>query len=123
MNKTVKIVSTLMITIMLIMTVVPSFATSPEGILTEIDGKIENTYSDIKGYNEINKIAGRIIKIIRYIAVVAGVILIAIFGIKFMLGSAEEKAEYKKSFMPLIIGIVVVFGATYIAQALFSLAP
>ena len=122
MNKTVKIVSTLMIALMLIMVVVPSFAANPGAILGEIDNKVGNDYNTIQGYTQINKTAGRIIKIIRYIAVVIGVILIAVFGIKFMLGSAEEKAEYKKSFVPLIVGIVVVFGATYIAQVLFSLA-
>lgn len=43
-------------------------------------------------------------------------------GVKYMLGSVEEKAEYKKSFVPLIVGAVVVMAATQIATMLFSLA-
>jgi len=37
-----------------------------------------------------------------------------------MMGSLEEKAEYKKSMIPLIIGIVVVMSATTIAKLLFD---
>ena len=39
-----------------------------------------------------------------------------------MLGSVEEKAEYKKSFMPLIIGIILVVSATTIATFIFNMA-
>lgn len=66
--------------------------------------------------------AQKIMGLIRNIAVIAGVLLIAILGIKYMLGSVEEKAEYKKSFMPLIVGAVVVMAATQIATMIFSLA-
>lgn len=39
------------------------------------------------------------------------VITAGILGIKFMIGSAEEKAQIKDSLLPFIIGCVVVFGA------------
>ena len=39
-----------------------------------------------------------------------------------MLGSVEEKADYKKSFIPLIIGIVLVVSATAIATFIFNMA-
>lgn len=41
------------------------------------------------------------------IAVIYSVIL----GIKFMLGSMEEKAEIKESLVPFIIGCIVLFSA------------
>ena len=37
-----------------------------------------------------------------------------------MMGSVEEKAEYKKSFIPLVVGILVIMAATSIATLLFS---
>ena len=49
------------------------------------------------------------------------IIILMILGVKFMLGSVEEKAEYKKSFMPLIIGIVLVVAATSIASFIFGM--
>ena len=40
---------------------------------------------------------------------------------KYMLGSVEEKADYKKSFIPLIIGVTIVFAATSIANLLLGI--
>lgn len=65
--------------------------------------------------------AGKVIDAIRLFAIIAGVIIIVILGIKFMLGSVEQKAEYQKHFIPLIVGIVVIMAATSIASFLFSL--
>ena len=65
---------------------------------------------------------GKIMGLIRNISVVASVIILMILGVKFMLGSVEEKAEYKKSFMPLIIGIILVVSATTIATFIFNMA-
>ena len=57
---------------------------------------------------------------IRNISVIAAVIIIMIIGVKYILGSVEEKAEYKKTFMPLIIGIILVVAATTIATFIFN---
>ena len=66
--------------------------------------------------------AGQIMGMIRNVAVIASVIIIMILGVKYMLGSVEEKADYKKSFIPLIIGIVLVVAATAIASFIFNMA-
>lgn len=39
------------------------------------------------------------------------VIVSGILGIKFMIGSVEEKAQIKDALVPFIIGCIVVFGA------------
>ena len=59
---------------------------------------------------------------IRNIAVIASVIIIMVIGVKYILGSVEEKAEYKKTFLPLIIGIILVVAATSIASFIFNMA-
>ena len=56
------------------------------------------------------------------VAIIASVIILMILGVKYMLGSVEEKADYKKSFMPLIIGIILVVSATTIASFIFGMA-
>ena len=60
--------------------------------------------------------------LIRNIAIIASVIILMVLGVKYMLGSVEEKAEYKKSFIPLIIGIILVVSATTIASFIFGMA-
>ena len=65
--------------------------------------------------------AKKIVGIIQLIGVVASVIVLILIGIKYMMGSVEEKAEYKKSLMPYIIGCALVFAASVFAQILYDL--
>lgn len=68
----------------------------------------------------IKRFGGSVLGFIRNIAAISSVILIAFFGLKFMFGSVEQKAEYKKHFMPLIVGMVVVVAGTSIASFVWN---
>ena len=117
-TKTMKILSMVLVAIILVTAVTPVFAAGD--IITEIE-KDENSKPG-SGDNDDSLIAmaAKVVGLIRTIAVIAGVILLAILGVKFMMGSAEEKAEYKKSLVPLVVGIVVVMTATQIAAMIFG---
>ena len=71
---------------------------------------------------EFTKTIGIIATGIQTIGIILSVIVIGILGIKFMTGSVEEKADYKKSFIPLIIGIILVVAAASIATFIFNMA-
>lgn len=114
MNKTVKILSILLIAVMLLSATSVVFG-------TEIDPKSVTAKYDNQDTAKLTESAGKILGWIRNIAAIASVIIIAVLGIKFMIGSTEEKAEYKKSFIPLIVGIVVVLSASTLASWLFSI--
>ena len=113
MKKTMKILTVLLIAILMI-----TFATSV--FAAEIDpSTLKPTYGDSTGLTEK---ASKIMGLIRNVSIIASVIIIMILGVKYMLGSVEEKADYKKSFMPLIIGIILVVSATTIASFIFNMA-
>lgn len=115
MKKTMKILTVLLLAIVLI-----TFTTNVFAASTEINpSTLTPTYGDSTAMT--NK-AGQIMGLIRNVAIIASVIIIMVLGVKFMLGSVEEKAEYKKSFMPLIVGIVLVVSATTIASFIFNMA-
>ena len=83
-------------------------------------GELNATYEgDTK---DMQQKAGKIMGIIRNISAIASVIIIMVIGVKYILGSVEEKAEYKKTFLPLIIGIILVVSATTIASFIFNTA-
>lgn len=63
-----------------------------------------------------------ILGIVSTAASVLAVIILIVLGVKYMMGSAEEKAEYKKTLLPYAIGAVFVFGAGLICSILFSVA-
>lgn len=69
----------------------------------------------------VKNLGQTILGYIRNIAVISSVVLIAVFGLKFMIGSTEQRAEYKKSFMPLIIGIFIVASSTTIISWVWKL--
>lgn len=115
MKKTMKVFTVLLVALILI-----TFATNVFAAAAEIDpSSLKPSYGDSTAMT--NK-AGQIMGMIRNVAIIASVIIIMILGVKFMLGSVEEKAEYKKSFMPLIVGIILVVSATTIASFIFNMA-
>ena len=117
MKKTMKIVTALLLIVMVVAFTSNVFAATG----TPIDpGKIEASYGTDDG--GLKDKAGQIMGMIRNVAAIAAVIIIMVLGVKYMLGSVEEKADYKKSFMPLIIGIVLVVAATSIASFIFNMA-
>lgn len=70
--------------------------------------------NQLSGADEVMDIGNRIIGIIQFIGSFASVIVLIVLGIKYMTGSIEEKAEYKKTMFPYLIGAILVFGLTNI---------
>ena len=116
MKKSVKIISTLLVAIILMTMSTACFATNVGGVTFNTNSV---NAADVNG---VAQKAVKIVKTLQSIAAIIAVVIVAILGIKYMLGSVEEKAEYKKSFMPLIVGIVVVLLSFQIAGMIFGLA-
>ena len=71
---------------------------------------------------EIEKVGNAVIQVLSVVGSIISVIVIVVLGIKYMMGSAEEKAEYKKTLLPYIIGAALVFAASSIAGIVFNFA-
>lgn len=69
---------------------------------------------------KISEFAGIIIRFLRNASIIITVLVITILGVKFMLGSVQEKAEYKKAFINIIIGVVFITLVTSIIDVIFS---
>lgn len=120
MKKTVKILTILLLAVMLVSFATNVFAATGTAVTPgALNEKID--YGSDSDTNSIMTQAGKIMGMIRNIAIIASVIIIMVLGIKYMLGSVEEKAEYKKSFMPLIIGIILVVAASSIATFIIGI--
>ena len=66
-------------------------------------------------------IVGTILSVIQIVGVIVAVISISILGIKYMTGSVEQKAEYKKTMIPFIIGIALIVASTTIIKAIYTI--
>ena len=71
---------------------------------------------------ELKQKTGNVLGIVQVIGSVVSVIILMAIGIKYMLGNVEEKAEYKKTLMPYLIGAALVFSGTTIPQILYQIS-
>ena len=68
--------------------------------------------SDIKmDEDKVKGTSDTIYRILLALGISIAVIVSGILGIKFMLGSTEEKAQVKETLIPFFIGCIIVFGA------------
>ena len=111
LNKAIKILTIVTLVLMLI-----TIATNVFAAITPGDVTPSSTGAD----DNIKDFGGKILSAITTTGIVLSVIVLAVIGIKYMLGSAEEKAEYKKTMMPYLIGAGLIFGASTIATIVYN---
>ena len=110
-KKLVKIFSILVMVIMLSSIALNVFALSPSDITAD---------PTVKGATEIKTVGKKVVGILQAVGVILSVIVLIVLGIKYMMGSAEEKAEYKKTMMPYIVGAALIFAASAFAQVIYQ---
>ena len=64
---------------------------------------------------------GGILGFINLIGVICSVVVLIVIGLRYMLGSVEEKAEYKKTMLGYLIGAVLIFTASTIPNMLYKI--
>ena len=118
MSKKIMKILTTIATILLIVSMGASIVYGANGGEITPNG-LKATY---QGTGDIQTVGQKIMGIINTAGVVIAVVVLMVLGIKYMMGSAEEKAEYKKTMIPYIVGAVLIFGATTIANAIYNFA-
>ena len=113
-KKTIKIIVFMSLILCIIATatllsVVPSFTAN------DLTGKDTNATGQIKD------LGNNIIGILQAVGIVVSVVVVIVLGIKYMMGSVEEKAEYKKTMMPYLIGAALIFAASTVSMLVMNL--
>ena len=120
MKKSIKVISTLLLAIMLVASIATT-AFAAVNLNTTISN-IENQKLNGNADSQITKVGGNIVNIIQIVGIVIAVIVLLVIGVKYMIGSASEKAEYKKTMIPYVVGAVLVFAGTSLVKVIYSLA-
>lgn len=83
----------------------------------------QNAYKVKKAYDneKVNNAVGKILGTIRNIGIIISVIVLMIIGIKYMLGSVEEKANYKETLLPYLIGDIILLAGTVIPDTIYKI--
>ena len=109
-KKMMKVFTSIMLIMMIVSISISSFALEP--------GDMKGNTS-AQGTSEIQGVGNSIIGILQVVGIVLSVVILIVLGIKYMMGSAEEKAEYKKTMMPYVVGAALIFAASALAQVIY----
>lgn len=115
MKKVSKIFAIILLVVMLM-----SFASTVFADTSVDPGTWKNQAGDKIKTDDIKNFSASIINVISIIGSAAAIITLIVLGIKYMMGSAEEKAEYKKTLLPYIIGAAMVFGASVLTGVIYN---
>lgn len=117
MKKTIKIISILFLLALLVFSTTTYVQADidikpdeykPEKITTQEGGRaIEMT--------------GKILRIVRTLGVVAAMVVLSIIGLKYMLASLDEKANYKENMIPYIVGCALLVLCTTLPSIIYSI--
>lgn len=111
-KKMLKIVNICLIAIFAISIVsAPVFALEPKNVVAS---------ANVNGATEIGNVGNSIVGILQTVGIVLSVVVLIVLGIKYMMGSAEEKADYKKSMIPYLVGAILIFAASALAQVVYQ---
>lgn len=110
-KKSIKIISAILMAMILIFSISSMvFAIDPSTLTG--DTSVSST--------QISQFGNQIIGILKIVGSVVAVVMLMVLGFKYMMGSAEDKADYKKSMIPYLVGAVLIFLAPMIAGAVYD---
>ncbi|MBQ2937516.1 MAG: TrbC/VirB2 family protein [Clostridia bacterium] len=112
MRKTKKIFLILIITFLLVNVFNVVFALNPDNY------KPSTVTAD--NASELTDKVGVVLGAIRNISVVVSVIALMIIGLKYMFGSVEEKANYKATLGPYVIGFILAISGTTLVSFIYN---
>ena len=118
MKKTLKILSVVLLSVAMLFAFAQPVAFAAN---RDVNGTIALTENGNQMSNEVGSIDGTIINWIWGISIIVAIIVVMVIGIKFIIGGTQEKAEYKKSLMPVAVGVILVVFATTLVKFLFSM--
>lgn len=116
-GKTIKLLSVLLVAIMLITTTTSVFAAKFDDVTSKMNAHVDDIDAE-----KITTTSGGIMGILQVVGMVLAVLILIVLGIKYMMGSAQEKADYKKAFIPYIVGAILIFAASALAGVFVNFA-
>ena len=114
--KNKKVLSLVTIILLVVMILMPTFVMASDPLENPDAYKPSGTTG-----TKVAQKAGNILNVITVIGIVVGVITLIVIGIKYMVGTVQEKAEYKKTMFSYIIGLVLLISVCSFVQIIYNL--
>ena len=115
----VLIISVIIITLLTV--IIPTYSYADNSL----DSLGLDDLDDYKGTNpgseKLKSKANIIFSYLRTIGIVVSVVALIVIGIKYMMGSVEEKASYKQTLLPYLVGAILLFTGSFIPQMIYDI--
>lgn len=115
----VLIISVIIITLLTV--IIPTYSYADNSL----DSLGLDDLDDYKGTNpgseKLKSKANIIFSHLRTIGIVVSVVALIVIGIKYMMGSVEEKATYKQTLLPYLVGAILLFTGSFIPQMIYDI--
>lgn len=92
--------------------------TDGTSVISAMEGSSDMSSSE----NSIGDIINTVIGLLQVAGTGIAVVVVSFLGIKYLLASPSEKADTKKSILPIVIGCVLLFGAVNLMAAISDFA-
>ena len=118
----------LSIILIIVLTIfIPNFVNANTSITggSSADGLGLGDLDDYKGTSgdseKLRSMAGNVLGVIQVLGTILSVIILIVLGLKYMTGSVEERADYKKTLIPYVIGAGILFTGSYLPQFIYNI--
>ena len=111
---------TLIIVILILSLIASSFIYKTSAVGLGTLGEPEDYIKEEEDSRGAINIADVIVWGARTIGEAVAVVMLLALGIKYILGSVEEKAEYKQSMYPYIIGAILIFAGAAVTDIIYK---
>lgn len=118
MKKQVKAISLILVVLMVMTTITSTVFAADLSEKIQAIGEGNSSASADK----VVDLGKTIVTVMQTVGIVVAVVVLLVLGIKYMIGSAEEKAEYKKTMIPYLVGAVLIFAATTLVNVVYNMA-
>ena len=109
---------TLIIVILFMVALFPIISSATDfGLGDDFNGYVDRDTSS----SLFEKKISILLSTVKYVGVALSVIILIIIGMKYMIGSVEEKADYKKTMMPYIYGTFFLFAGSFVPQLIYDI--
>ena len=107
------------IIILVITTIMINSCLSYAGTIKEDLGDLSSYEGTVENSERFLAKVGIVLGIIQAVGMIVAVAIVGIVGIKYMIGSIDEKAEYKKTAIAYVIGAIFVFSITTVPEIIY----
>lgn len=117
--KTAKILAVLLIISVLSVFILPCVQAT---VISNPDLYDPSSGSSNANVNTIKQMGSKMWGVLANIGATISVVVIAIIGLRYMIGSIEQRAQYKETMWPVIIGCIMVGGISIIVEIIYNMS-